>query len=76
MWTTSSGMCKGLIPARTILTLRQGSNPLEEYNLRNSVSVRIHTVPPNKHFIEFSSLHVSFENEHRQAFATELQKTR
>jgi len=69
-------MCKGLPPERTTLTLRQGSNPFKGYNLQNSVSVLIHTVPSNKEITDFSSLHVSIENEHHQAFVTELKKTR
>lgn len=65
-------MCKGLLPERTTLTLRQGSNPFKEYNQQNSVSVLIYTVPSNKQITGFSSRHVSIENEHHQAFATEL----
>jgi len=68
-------MCKRLLPERTILTVRQCSNPFEEYNLHNSVSALTHAVPSHKQF-DFSSLHVSIENEHNQTFATELQKRR
>jgi len=68
-------MCKGLLPGRIILT-PQGSNPFEEYNPQNSISVLIHTVPSYKQDIDFSSLRVSIENERHQAFATKLQKTR
>ena len=50
-WTTSSGMCEGLLPARTISYSSWRSNPFEEYNLHDSFSVEIHTVPSTKHFI-------------------------
>jgi len=69
-------MCKGLLPGRIILTPSQGSNPFEEYNPQNSISVLIHAVPSYKQYIDFSSLRVSIENERHRAFATKLLKTR